>query len=280
MIFKNLLNHGLQRFMNQLNQFNKITEDWGRSEELYNRIYVASIKSEIAENFEEGVKLKIVDGGSGTGGMAIEMAKLGHDLTGIELHKPSLEEAKRLAADAGVDVNWVSGDLYKSLQSIPTASVDVVQCIGVLYTCVQYREIFEQYSRILRPGGIIIASFKSKFYFITTLLRQKQFDKVKVVVDSTEGVLKLTSAPTYYNWQTARELDDLFKQNQFDMLRKRAVGVYTGAGTDGMAAIADVEQIPTHIMDSVVYELEASEPVDCLGAGRYTLAIGRKSAVN
>ena len=52
---------------------------------------------ELKENFGEGVSLRVLDAGCGTGQMAVELAKLGHDVTGIEIHRPSLEEAKKVA---------------------------------------------------------------------------------------------------------------------------------------------------------------------------------------
>jgi hypothetical protein len=155
-------------------------------------------------------------------------------------------------------------------------SFDVVMCYGVLYTCTQYREIISEYSRLMRPGGLLFASFRSKFYFITSLLRQKQYEKALYVANNSEGALKLASVPSYYNWQTGAEVTGLYGKNDLEIVDLRPVGVFTGTGYDGMAAILDVEETPADILHSALYELETSDLGECLGASRFMLGIGKK----
>jgi SAM-dependent methyltransferase len=47
---------------------------------------------------------------SGTGFIAIPLARAGHDVTGVELAEPMLAEAGRKSRAAGVRVTWVHGD--------------------------------------------------------------------------------------------------------------------------------------------------------------------------
>lgn len=277
-MFKKIMNTGLQKVMNRLNQFNKISDDWGKSEELYSRIYMEHTIAELTKNFGEGVSLRVLDAGCGTGPMAIEMAKMGHDVTGIEIHKPSLDEAKRKANSAGVSIDWISDDLYASLRRLNAESFDVVMCYGVLYTCTKYKEIVEEFSRLLKPNGMLFATFRSRFYFISSLLRQKQYKKAQFAVNHSEGMLKLASIPAYYNWQSAEEVRCLYRNNNIEVKRLQPVGVFSGAGYDGMAAIADVGELPADIVHTVLYELETSNLEECLGAGRFMFAIGIKQS--
>lgn len=279
-MFKKIMNASLQKIMNRLNQFNKISDDWGKSEELYSRIYMERTIAELKKNFGEGVPLKVLDAGCGTGPMAIELAKMGHDVTGIEIHQPSLDEAKRKADSEGVTINWISDDLYASLRQLDAESFDVVMCYGVLYTCTKYKEIIEEFSRLLKPKGALFVSFRSRFYFITTLLRQKQYEKARFVVNNTEGMLKLASIPAYYNWQSAADVKDLYANNDIEVKYLQPVGVFSGAGYDAMAAIADVEQIPADTVHTVLYELETSNLEECIGAGRFMFAIGIKKSAS
>lgn len=275
-MFGKIINTGLQKVINRLNQFNKVTEEYGNLEELYSRIYMEHTIAVLKENFGENVSLKVLDAGCGTGMMAIELAKLGHEVTGIEIHQSSLDVAKRQAEKAGVSANWISGDLYPSLQKLESESFDVVMCYGVLYTCTKYKEIIEEFGRLLKPGGVLFATFRSRFYYITTLLRQKQYKKAPFVINNSEGMLKLASIPAYYNWQTADEVKDLYTNNDITVTRLIPVGVFSGTGYDGMAAIVDSEQAGSDIMNSVLYELETSELKECLGASRFMFAIGKK----
>lgn len=47
---------------------------------------------------------------SGTGFIAIPLARAGHDVTGVELAEPMLVEAERKSRAAGVDITWVRSD--------------------------------------------------------------------------------------------------------------------------------------------------------------------------
>ena len=278
-MFKKIINAGLQKAMNRLNQYNKISDDWGKPEELYSRIYMEHTIAELKENFAEGMSLRVLDAGCGTGPMAIELAKLGHDVTGIEIHQPSLDDAKRKAKNAGVSINWISDDLYASLKKLNAESFDVVMCYGVLYTCTKYKEIVGEFNRLLKREGILFASFRSRFYFITSLLRQKQYNKAQFVINNSEGMLKLASIPAYYNWQSADEIRDLYKNNNIEVKRLLPVGVFSGTGYDGMAAIVDVEKLSSDIVHTILYELETSNLEECLSAGRFMFAIGTKKSV-
>ena len=161
----NLKHHGLQKVMNIVNQFNKITPEWGKSEELYSRIYLDHVVANLESNFPDGATLNVLDGGCGTGEMAIELAKQGHQVTGIEIHKPSLEKARSQASEAGVSVTWISGDLYDSLKKMPTGEFDVVLCFGVLYTCAQYEEIIGEFGRAFTIRRVSICKFSQQVLF-------------------------------------------------------------------------------------------------------------------
>jgi len=141
----------------------------------------------------------------------------------------------------------------------------------------QYKDIISAYGRVLKKDGIFIGTFRSKHYFITTLLRQKQFDKALFVARNSEGLLKLASISSYYNWQTPKEISHLLADNGLELLKIYPVGVFSGSGYDGLAAVVDVDQLSKEEIHSGLYELESTEWDDCLGSGRFIMAIGRKS---
>jgi SAM-dependent methyltransferase len=51
--------------------------------------------------------------GSGTGTNAIHLARLGFDMTGVDISAKAIELAKAKAADAGIAVRWIAGDLLR-----------------------------------------------------------------------------------------------------------------------------------------------------------------------
>lgn len=83
-----------------------------RSGRVYDRLYPGSAAgtafwSELAKTYGDPV-LELM---SGTGFIAIPLAKEGHDVTGVELAEPMLVEARRKSEAAGVTVEWVRGDV-------------------------------------------------------------------------------------------------------------------------------------------------------------------------
>jgi cyclopropane fatty-acyl-phospholipid synthase-like methyltransferase len=55
----------------------------------------------------------ILDMGCGTGRHAIELAKRGYRVTGVDISAGMLAEAEKTAQKAGVQVNWIHGDATK-----------------------------------------------------------------------------------------------------------------------------------------------------------------------
>ncbi len=65
-----------------------------------------------------------LDLGCGTGGWAIDLARRGWTVTGIDMVPRAIARARRRAAAAGVDVNFVEGDLT-ALRAAGVVLIDV-----------------------------------------------------------------------------------------------------------------------------------------------------------
>src|SRR5580658_10093625 len=80
---------------------------------------------------EPGIRL--LDVGTGTGGnVAIPAAQRGADVVGVDVTPELFEHARRRAADAGVEVEWIEGDA----QQLPfeDASFDrVISTFGAMF---------------------------------------------------------------------------------------------------------------------------------------------------
>jgi 2-polyprenyl-3-methyl-5-hydroxy-6-metoxy-1,4-benzoquinol methylase len=267
-----------EKIVSQLNRIKKGSKNHvtRRPEDFYKTIYLKNINTYISNYLRHDNDLTILDGGCGSGRIAIEVAKAGHKVTGVDYHRPSLAAAKEKAKSHGVQIDFIQGDLLKTLCSFKENYFDVGISIEVLYTCANYKNILEEYSRIIKDKGLIFATFNNKFYYITTLLLQKQYDKALYVAKNSEGILKIASIPSYYNWQTLGSIKKLYQENKFELLEIIPIGIFTGMGYDGMAAIANIEKFNEGLLNSYIYEIETTEYEDYKGIGRYLLAVGKK----
>jgi ubiquinone/menaquinone biosynthesis C-methylase UbiE len=103
---------------------------------------------------------KILECGCGTGRIAIELAKAGADVHGIDTSEEMLNKTKIKAEGLGLSISLKKGDI----ESIPYASetFDVVYTMHVLMHLPNYHKAIDEMYRVLAPGGILIADFPNK----------------------------------------------------------------------------------------------------------------------
>jgi SAM-dependent methyltransferase len=84
----------------------------------------------------------------------VSLARLGARMTGLDFSAPALEQGRRLAAAAGLDVEFVESDLYGAPEALGTACFDLVYTgIGALCWLPDVRRWAEVVASLLRPGG-------------------------------------------------------------------------------------------------------------------------------
>ncbi len=94
-------------------------------------------------------RLDILDAGGGTGGFAVPLAGLGHNVTVIDPSPDSLAAAERRAAEMNVPLSVVQGDVADLAMVAGEASTDLVLCHSVL----EYVELAGGRHGVDRPGA-------------------------------------------------------------------------------------------------------------------------------
>jgi len=95
----------------------------------------------------------VLDVACGTGNATIRAALAGGRVTGLDLTPELFEAARRRAAEAGVDIDWIEGDAEEL--PFPDRSFDVVlSTFGVMFAP-RHRVAAAEMARVLRPGGRI-----------------------------------------------------------------------------------------------------------------------------
>jgi SAM-dependent methyltransferase len=94
---------------------------------------------------------RVLDVACGTGNAAIRAASGGGRVTGVDLTPELFETGRRLATDAGVEVEWVEGDA----EALPfdDESFDVVVSIVGAMFAPRHEVAARELVRMLRPGG-------------------------------------------------------------------------------------------------------------------------------
>lgn len=104
----------------------------------------------------------VLDVGTGSGNVAMAVARLGHRVTGIDLAEGMLETARaklveeRPGERAGDgDVRFLLGDAVAP--SFPACSFDAIVSRYVLWTLRDAAAALSAWHRLLRPGGVVAA---------------------------------------------------------------------------------------------------------------------------
>jgi SAM-dependent methyltransferase len=84
----------------------------------------------------------------------LSVARLGARMTGLDLSPVSLEHARRLAADAGADIDYVEADTYSAVAAVDGRTFDLVYTgIGALCWLPDIDRWAQVVASLLAPGG-------------------------------------------------------------------------------------------------------------------------------
>jgi ubiquinone/menaquinone biosynthesis C-methylase UbiE len=100
--------------------------------------------------------LKVLDLGCGDGTTALPEAKLGADVTGIDIARNLVEAGKRRAAKHGLaNIKFQEGDA-SNLEQLPDKTFDlVVSIFGAMFAPKPF-EVAREMVRVTRPGGRVV----------------------------------------------------------------------------------------------------------------------------
>lgn len=99
--------------------------------------------------------LEIVDAGGGTGGAAVPLAELGHQVTVVDPNPDSLAALERRAAEAGVRVRALQGETRDLPELLPPGQAHLVLMHNVLEHVEDPLGSLVDAAGLLRPSGAI-----------------------------------------------------------------------------------------------------------------------------
>lgn len=225
----------------------------------------------------------VLDVGGGPGRYSIELAKDGHRVTLLDLSSRNVEMAREKARDMGVHiVEFVHGNAL-DLSRFADAEFDVVLLMGPLYHLVgasdRDRAVLEAL-RVLKPGGLLFASFITRYAVYMDLLKRDpalmaRYEKTYERLMSTGVHIPTEQNPGFTDayFIHPMEIEPLMSGHGLTPLRL--------AVAEGLIASVEsaVNALPSGLFDSwveVCYRL-GTDPITW-GTGEHMLYVGRKDS--
>lgn len=111
-------------------------------------------KEPIYDFLEPAAGEQILDVGCGTGNFSLELAQRGVKVTGVDISEPMLARARQKAAEAGLSIHFLQGDVHE----LPFAanSFDKVVSVTALEFASDLKTALAECYRVLKPGGRLV----------------------------------------------------------------------------------------------------------------------------
>ncbi len=132
---------------------------------------------------------RLLDAGYGTGRYALELARQGYDVSGIDRSPAMIAEARAAAGPARA----VSFDVGDIVDRTEIGTYDAVLCRGVLNDLLDERErqgAFSTFARALRDGGLLVFDVRE---WTATLERKRAHPVFEKTVSTDRGRLSFRS---------------------------------------------------------------------------------------
>lgn len=100
--------------------------------------------------------LRIADIGTGCGFLAVSYAQLGHEVTATEISRGMLEQARGIAEENDVDIDFVEDDACDT--HLEEGSYDLVVLRDVLCNLPDHLPALCRLASLVRPGGFLMVS--------------------------------------------------------------------------------------------------------------------------
>lgn len=140
-------------------------------------------------------RLDVVDAGGGTGGFAVPLAELGHNVTVVDPSPDSLAAAQRRAAEAGVPVRAVQGDVADLVGVVGEQRADLVLCHSVLEYVDSPAAAMAAVARVLRPGGAVSVLVASAVAAVIHRALAGRFDEARRLLSAVARATDPAAAP-------------------------------------------------------------------------------------
>jgi ubiquinone/menaquinone biosynthesis C-methylase UbiE len=171
----------------------------------------------IVNNYDK--RAKLCDLGCGAGPVTFELLRKGYDITGLDYSLDMLNNAARRIG---------SGQIYGkplingNCEALPLGNdvFDCVACLGVISYVEHYENIIKEIFRVLKPGGIVLVTFRNKYNLLMN-------DPIVLARFLAKKILFRPEEKQEFEigqYLCSREVQAVIESNGFDFLDFKGIG--------------------------------------------------------
>lgn len=259
------------REINEIESFYEGYDEW-------NRLERHRIEFEITKRYLDKYipkNSRVFDIGGGPGRYSIYLAQRGHRVTLLDISKKHIEIALEKAKENNVHLeDAIHGDALE-LKGYNLEKFDVILLMGPLYHLTGKGErdkVMEEALALLKPGGIIIASFISAYAPILDTLKHSPEE-----IDAENKLLNYLNNGVNTAEEGFTTAYFITPQEARDFMKSFGLNEYAFAGVEGFGAIAELRlnslpQDKFQLWVDVIYKL--AEDQNILGTSEHLLYVG------
>jgi SAM-dependent methyltransferase/DNA-binding transcriptional ArsR family regulator len=120
---------------------------------------------------------KVLDIGTGAGILAIELARMGYDVTAIDRCQAMLDTASEISSDMGLDIKFYKDDAVKPI--FRKASFDVIVTKDCVWNLTNPELAYRNWADILKPGGCLIVMDNNFYLHYSNPDYKKRYDELE-----------------------------------------------------------------------------------------------------
>ncbi|MCR5786674.1 MAG: class I SAM-dependent methyltransferase [Acholeplasmatales bacterium] len=257
----------LEEYYNKFNEDKRLKSRHGQVE------FYVSLKY-ILEYLNNDFSKKVIDVGAGTGRYSIELAKMGYDVTAVELTAHNFGNLKANVKKEGLDIPCYRLNAL-DLKKIKSNSYDLVILFGPMYHLHSKEDKLQALSeayRILREGGICLVAYTMNEY---SVIRHGFMDNL-IVEEKARGKIDenyhvTLCAEDLYDYVRMEDIIELVDNTQFSRIKT----ITPDALTDYLRFdINKMSDEAFELYKDYVYKISARP--DVLGLSSHTVDILKK----
>ena len=227
----------------------------------------------------EGLPLNsfCLDLGCGQGRVAFPLAK--HfkkgKVIGVDFSYSAIKKANDYSLEENLEnVEFSVSSIKDAINHYSPSSFSVIIMNEVTFYYPEWVHLLEKIISILKPGGLLVFSFRSQYFNALHLVKNRLFSNIDLLLNKRIG--SVFNGPVIMSWNKSDEIRELFTRELImNLLNLVGIGCCSGIKDDPHEGIIRPSLLSKKDQHSLM-RLEIELGQELPDAGRYMLAIAKK----